>query len=134
MATKRITRVNELLKREVASYLYRLINDVDFDMSAVTVTKVETASNLRNAHVYISIRDHVLERESMLDTIRSHRLEMQQHINKTMRLKYTPHLHFELDESIEKGDRVLNLIAQLEEQYGVSTDEHTDPESESTTS
>ncbi len=128
MASNRITRVNELLKREIASYLYRLINEVDFDMSAVTVTKVHTASNLRNARVFISIREHYLERDEMLETISGHRLAMQQHINKTMRLKYTPQLHFELDESIEKGDRVLHLIAELEEEYGEPSSETTDPE------
>ncbi len=130
MATKRITRVNELLKREIAAYLYRLINEGGFDMSAVTVTQVNTAPNLRNARVYISIRNHVLEREAMLDTIRGHRHAMQQHINETMRLKYTPHLTFELDTSIEKGDRVLNLMAKLEEEYGESPVEEADPESD----
>lgn len=130
MASKRITRVNELLKREIAEFLYRLINEGGFDMSAVTVTQVVTASNLRNARVFVSIRDHVLEREAMLDTISSHRHAIQQHINKTTRLKYTPQLTFELDESIEKGDRVLNLIAELEEEYGEPPPDTTDPESD----
>lgn len=130
MSSKRIIRVNELLKREIAGYLFRLINEGGFDLSALTVTKVETASNLRNARVYVSIREHLLEREEMLDVLRSHGPAMQQHINRTMRLKYTPHLHFELDESIEKGDRVLHLISELEEQYGVPSSETTDTESE----
>jgi len=130
MASKRITRVNELLKREIAAYLYRLINEVDFDLSAVTVTQVSTAPNLRNARVYVSIREHELEREAMLDIIRGHRHAMQKHINETMRLKYTPQLNFELDQSIEKGDRVLHLIAELEEEYGEPSPEPADPESE----
>ncbi len=129
MPNQRITRVNELLKREIAAYMYRLISEVDFDISAVTVTHVVTAPNLRHARVFISIRDHVLEREEMLETIGSHRLAFQRHINDALSLKYTPHLEFELDESIEKGDRVLNLIAELEEEYGTPpAEESTDPE------
>jgi len=131
MGSQRITRVNELLKREIAAYLYRLIHEGSFDLSAVTVTHVVTASNLRNARVFISIRDHVEERNEMMNVIRSHRLSIQQHINQAMRLKYTPHLNFELDRSIEKGDHVLNLITELEQQYGDSSSEPTDPESES---
>lgn len=119
MPSQRIIRVNELLKREIAAYLYRLINSGDFDMSAVTVTQVSTAPNLRHARVWVSIRDHVLERETMLDEIRAHRKPLQQHLNRTVRLKYTPHLEFELDESIEKGDHVLHLIEELEQEYGV---------------
>lgn len=131
MPSQRITRVNELLKREIAAYMYRLISEVDFDIAAVTVTHVVTAPNLRHARVFISIRDHVLEREEMLETIGKHRLAFQRHINDTLRLKYTPHLEFELDDSIEKGDHVLNLIAQLEEEYGTPPpEESTDPESE----
>ncbi len=130
MPSQRITRVNELLKREIASYLYRLINEVDFDISAVTVTQVVTAPNLRHARVFVSIREHVLEREAMLDVLREKRNAVQQHINRTIRLKYTPQLTFELDESIEKGDHVLHLIDELEKEYGDATRETTDPESD----
>jgi ribosome-binding factor A len=132
MGSQRITRVNELLKREIAAYLYRLIHESDFDLSAVTVTHVVTASNLRNARVFISIRDHIEDRDEMMAVIRSHRLSIQQHINQAMRLKYTPHLYFELDRSIEKGDHVLNLISELEQHYGEPSSEPTDPESEPT--
>ena len=130
MASKRMIRVNELLKRELAAYLYRLTHDGNLDLAAITVTQVSTAPNLRTAQVYISIRDHKLEREEMLNAIREHRLEMQQHINKTLHLKYTPQLTFKQDESIEKGDHVLHLISELEEKYGEPPDETTDPESE----
>jgi ribosome-binding factor A len=130
MASQRITRVNELLKREIAAYLYRTIHDQGFDFSAVTVTHVVTASNLRNARVFVSIRDHDGERQDMMNVLREHRRDIQQHLNQTLRLKYTPHLEFELDESIEKGDHVLNLIAQLEEEYGASRSTPADGESE----
>lgn len=132
MPSKRITRVNELLKREIAAYLYRLINEGDFDISAVTVTQVSTAPNLRQARVFISIREHELEREAMLDVIAGHRHAMQKHINDTLRLKYTPQLQFELDTSIEKGDHVLNLIAKLEKEYDAPPPPTTDPQSGST--
>lgn len=117
MENNRMTRVNELLRREIAAYMFRVINEENFDVSAITVTRVDTSSNLRHARVFISIRDHQGERHSMLSTIRSHRNAFQQHINDTVRLKYTPQLRFSLDETIEKGDRVLNLIAQLEHEH-----------------
>ncbi len=126
MPSQRLIRVNELLKREIAAYLYRLINEGGFDFAAVTVTQVMTAPNLRHAKVLISIRDHVLEREEMLDRIREHRKPLQQHLNRHVRLKYTPHLEFELDDSIAKGDHVLQLIAELEKEYDVSTDNESD--------
>jgi ribosome-binding factor A len=109
-----MTRVNELLKREIAGELYRVMNDRGFDLSAITVTRVDTSPNLRHARVYVSVRDHQGEREHMLRQVESHRAEIQQHLNKHTKLKYTPHLDFKLDESIEAGDKVLSIISQLE--------------------
>ncbi len=127
MGISRMTRVNELIKREIASEIYRLVNEAGFDLSAVTVTQVITSSNLRHARVLVSIRDHEGERGRMLGQLARHRATIQQGINKHLSLKYTPQLTFELDESIEKGDRVLNLISQLEEDYREQQpDEHDD--------
>jgi len=120
MSTKRMTRVNELLRREIAETLYRQINEADFDFSAVTVTHVVTSSNLRHAKVLVSIRDHEMDRYDMLTTLRSKRKVIQQQINKDLTLKYTPQLSFELDESIERGDHVLQIISEMEQRYGIS--------------
>lgn len=114
MSTDRLIRVNALLKREIGSYLFRIMNDNKFDLSAVTITRVATSKDLREARVFVSIRDHHAERARMLAILRHHRAEIQAHINDTIVLKYTPCLTFELDTSLEEGDHVLNLIAQLE--------------------
>lgn len=114
MGSNRLVRVNELLKRELAVGLYRVMNEKGFDFSAVTVTRVEIASNLRHAKVGISIRDHQEDREAMLALIRKHRAELQEHLKRHVVLKYTPQLEFALDASIEEGDRVLALIEALE--------------------
>ena len=114
MSVKRLTRVNELLKREIAAGLFRVMNEAGFDLSAVTVTHVITSSDLRTARVLVSIRDHQRERGRMLSLLRHHRSTIQDIVHKNVILKYTPHLSFELDPSLEEGDRVLSLIAQLE--------------------
>jgi ribosome-binding factor A len=122
MSIKRMTRINELLRREIAEALYRLINEADFDFSAVTVTRVETSSNLRFAKVMVSIRDHHMDRDGMMATLRAKRKEIQQLINKDLTMKYTPQLAFELDESIERGDHVLQIISEMEQKYGIPPD------------
>jgi len=127
MSQKRLTRVNELIKREIASALFRIMNEAGFDLTAVTVTAVETGSDLRTALVRISIRDHVAERENMLALLRRHRAEIQERLHKNVILKYTPRLTFTLDESIERGDRVLRILQDMEaegclEQRGPASD------------
>ncbi|MBU4200355.1 MAG: 30S ribosome-binding factor RbfA [Verrucomicrobia bacterium] len=114
MSVDRLIRVNALLKREIGSYLFRIMNENQFDLSAVTITRVATSKDLREARVFVSIRDHHGERARMLAILRKHRAEIQAHISATIVLKYTPCLTFEPDTSVEEGDHVLNLIAQLE--------------------
>ncbi|MBP7831154.1 MAG: 30S ribosome-binding factor RbfA [Kiritimatiellae bacterium] len=114
MSHQRMVRVNELLKREVAAALFRVVNEAGFDLTAVTVTGVEVGSDLRTAVVRVSIRDHRGEREHMLQLLKKHRADIQEILHRHVILKYTPRLTFELDESIERGDRVLGILHQME--------------------
>jgi ribosome-binding factor A len=124
MASQRITRVNELIRREISGALFRLMNERDFDMSAVTVTRVITNPNLRAATVFVSIRDHEDDRKAMMNLLRKHRREMQELIARHLTLKYTPRLRFQLDDSIEKGDHVLDVLAQIDhEEPGAEAEE-----------
>ncbi|MDA0578071.1 MAG: 30S ribosome-binding factor RbfA [Verrucomicrobia bacterium] len=114
MSTRRMTRVNELIRRELGEALFRLMHENAFDMAAVTITHVITSPNLRHARVLVSIRDHEKDRGSMLSLIRRHRVQMQDLINRNLGLKFTPKLAFELDTSIERGDRVLDLLSHMD--------------------
>jgi len=114
MSSARIIRVNELLKREIASDILRLFATDRFDTSAITVTRVETTPDLREAKVHISIFEHEEERVDMIRFLNKHRKEIQARMSQNVILKYTPRLHFKLDTSIEGGDRVLGILSQLD--------------------
>jgi ribosome-binding factor A len=113
MKTDRLTRVNELLRREIGVILYRLLAQSQFDLAALTITHVITNSDLRSARVLISIRCHEHERRAMLQRIQHLHGEIQEGIAKVVVLKYTPKLLFALDSSIEIGDRVLDILSKL---------------------
>jgi ribosome-binding factor A len=104
-----------LLRREIGERLFHVINEEGFDMSAVTITQVITSRNLKNARVMVSIRDHHQERGKMLGLLARHRRELQSHINKTLGMKFTPRLAFELDTSLEKGNHILDLLTKIEQ-------------------
>ncbi|MCX6996073.1 MAG: 30S ribosome-binding factor RbfA [Kiritimatiellaeota bacterium] len=117
MAVPRLTRVNELLKREIAGALFRVMTGDDFDLAAVTVTHVFTSSDLHTARVLVSIRGHAADRTRLLHQLQRHRGEIQHLISKVVILKYTPQLNFALDPSLEEGDHVLRLIENMETQH-----------------
>jgi ribosome-binding factor A len=114
MGIPRLVRVNELLKREIAEDLYRNYSMTDFDAAALTVTRVECAADLRDANVFVSIFGHEDERDRMISYLNRHRQEIIRLMIKRVKLKYTPRLHFILDESIEGGDHILSLLAEME--------------------
>ncbi len=114
MASGRIIRVNELLKREISSDILRLFANSHFDTGSITVTRVETAPDLRDAAVHVSIFGHEDERMKMIHFLNRHRKDIQSRMSENVKIKYTPRLHFKLDTSIEAGDRVLGILAQLE--------------------
>ena len=113
MNTDRITRINELLRREIAEALFHVLNESNLDLSAITITRVIASRNLRNARVLVSIRNNVERRKSIIGMLARHRVEMQAMINKDCQLKFTPRLVFELDPSLEKGDHVLSVLSTL---------------------
>jgi len=94
--------------------LFHGLAEGEADLSTITVTGVQASTNLRNARVKVSIRDTDEKRHEVLSALKRHRVELQDIINKNMKLKYTPRLAFELDLSVEKGDHVLQVLSELE--------------------
>ena len=113
----RLTRVNALLKREIAESLYRVFAGKDFDFAAVTVTHVFVSSDLHTARVLVSILGHEKDRIGILRQLQQHHGPIQKLLSKHVILKYTPQLHFELDTSLEQGDHILRLLEKIETEH-----------------
>ena len=114
MSVRRMNRVNELLKREIGQQLYRIVDECDIDMSAVTITRVVTSGDLRNAQVFVSVRDGDKSPKAVVSRLRRYRVELQSLISRNIVLRFTPRLSFTLDTSLQEGDRVLGILRDLE--------------------
>lgn len=111
----RLTRVNELLKREIADSLERSLL-FSSNGALVSVTEVKTSVDLRNATVFISIFVPKNGSKSEIwNEILQKRIEIQHKIAKNLKFKHTPVISFKLDERLEEGDRVLQLLNEMEE-------------------
>jgi ribosome-binding factor A len=107
----RLLRVNELLKRSLSGIIAREIN---FDSALVTISHVDVASDLKNAHVFVSVLRSE-NRATVMSKLESHRPALQAALGRQVTLKYTPHLVFHLDHSIERGARVIEIMDKLKE-------------------
>ena len=123
MSTNRMTRVNELLRREVAVCLYRMMDGSEIDLAVVTIVRVETSPDLRHAHIYVSVRGDEDVQKQVMRALARKRKAVQQEVSKHVVLKYTPHYQFQLDRSVAEGDRVLSILSEI-------TDGPVEPEDE----
>ena len=109
----RLTRVNELLKRELA----RLIEEMPGRPASMlaSVTQVNASVDLRQATVYVSIfGGEAAERRRLFAELEAERVAFQRELGRTLGFKHTPVLTFRDDQRQAQGDRVLEIIAESE--------------------
>jgi ribosome-binding factor A len=79
-----------------------------------TITDVQTAPDLRHAKVLVSVIGQADERKATLAAM-GHAMPFVRHeLGKRLRLKRIPEFHLELDDSVERGTRILHLLDELE--------------------
>lgn len=112
MAVNRLTRVNQLLRRELGLAFEKYICP-SLQGVLVTVTGVEITQELRDATVYVSVYGKPSDREKAMELINRKRALLQSEIARNVVLRFTPKLQFQLDRTAEKADRVMSIISEL---------------------
>lgn len=111
MASNRIGRINEEIRQELAA-LIRSLKDPRVQQSMVSVTAVETTSDLRYAKVFISVLDKARTQET-LKGLKSAGGWLRRELGARLRLRCTPELVFTEDTSIGYGAHIADLLASL---------------------
>lgn len=113
MATRRIARLNEQVRADVAELIAREMKDPRI-AGLVTVTAAELSPDLRYARVFISVLGSEEEREKTLEALRNAAGFLRSKLAARMTTKRAPELHFALDTSIERGQRIMHLLHEVE--------------------
>ena len=107
----RLARVRELIKRELSEIVTR---ELTFEAKLVTIHDVDMTPDLKQAHIFVSAIGTEAERNAAIATLESHRTTLQHALSKRVTLKVTPRLHFKLDESIERGARIIEILETID--------------------
>ncbi|MFB5194181.1 30S ribosome-binding factor RbfA [Neobacillus sp. KR4-4] len=107
----RANRVGEQMKKELGDIIGRKIKDPRIGF--VTVTDVEVTGDLQQAKVYISVLGDEEQRENTLKGLAKAKGFIRTEIGHRIRLRKTPEIIFEWDESIDYGNRIDTLLHQL---------------------
>jgi len=106
----RLDRVNELIKRELDTLIRR---EVQMPAKLVTVKEVDVSPDLKHATVWMGMIGTREEQHASMAKLHGARKQLQGELPRRVVLKFTPQLHFKLDETGERGDRVLNILSNL---------------------
>jgi ribosome-binding factor A len=112
MSTLRHERVRELLKREIGEAIRREFHVNEAGL--ISVNDVDVAGDLKSAVVFISIFGNPAQQKRGLQLLTDNRVRIQGLVARSVVLKYTPTLKFIFDDSIVRGNRVLQIIEELE--------------------
>jgi ribosome-binding factor A len=110
----RIRRVSELIKQEVSEIVRRDVSTGN--VGFITVTGAEVAADLKTARVYVSMIGPKANRGAAIALLQRQRAHIQHELGRRIVLKYTPHLEFVYDDSLERGDRLLQIMDEIDKE------------------
>lgn len=112
MSTRRICRVNDVIRKEISSLLMHEIRDPRLG-GLLSVTEVDTSPDLRYAKVYVSVMGSEEEKQQVEKGLAAASGYLRRGLSERLTLRYIPQLSFLRDDSIERGSRMLEIIADL---------------------
>ena len=113
MPSNRIGRINEEIQRELSDQIRRLKDPRVSAAGMVSLTRVDTTSDLRYAKVYVSVLDKNAEKD-VLKGLRSVSGFLRRELGRALQLRYTPELQFQGDDSILHGAHILEVLRKVE--------------------
>ncbi|HYV17798.1 MAG TPA: 30S ribosome-binding factor RbfA [Verrucomicrobiae bacterium] len=122
--TTRTERLADLIRDEVARLLLREVKDPRIGF--VTLTGARVTPDLRQARLFVSVLGDEKARDAALEGLRRSAPFIQRALFRNLRLRHSPTLIFEIDDSLERGDRIEHIIQQLHEQETPGSDPEPD--------
>ncbi len=109
--SNRMDKINEELKKELSVIIDNNLKNPHIT-GIISVTKVKTSPDLRYARVFISLLNCKNVKET-LDGLKSASGFMRSELARRINLRYTPELRFEIDDSMEYGAKIENILKEI---------------------
>ena len=116
--SQRTQKIAEAIRREVSDLLLRGLKDSRVREGLASVTDVEVSGDLSHAKIFISVYGTDEESALTMEGLNSAAGYIRGVVGRRLNIRHAPDLHFELDESLQRGSRVIALLNQLKEGEG----------------
>ncbi|MEM1366591.1 MAG: 30S ribosome-binding factor RbfA [Cyanobacteria bacterium P01_H01_bin.15] len=128
--SRRVSRVSALIKREVSQMLLSEIKDDRVGSGMVSITDIDLSGDLQHAEIFVSIYGTEEAQAETMEGLQSSTVFVRRELSKRMNLRRVPSIRFSRDNSLERGDRMLDLLKKInrdrEEKPVVSASEATE--------
>lgn len=114
MSKVRNSRIGEQMKKELSQIIQREIKDPRIGF--VTVTGVEVTGDLQQAKVFISVMGSDEQKENSVKALQKAKGFIRSEVGRKIQLRHTPDLIFKMDESIEYGSKIENLLNDIKKE------------------
>jgi ribosome-binding factor A len=114
--TRRMSRVAELIKREVSQMILFELKDDRAGSGMVSVTEVDLSGDLQHAKIFVSIYGDDQTRAETMAALRAASGYIRSGLGKRIRLRRTPEVVFAEDRSLERGTQMISLLNQIEQE------------------
>jgi ribosome-binding factor A len=110
---QRQERLSALIREEISEILLRRVKDPRILSNFIVITEVEISKDLRYARIYVSVYGSEEEKRETMKGLESAKGFIRSELGKDLRIRFIPEISFELDESLERGDRILRKLKEL---------------------
>ena len=109
----RTDRIRKAIIREFSDILKHEIKDPILANQLISVTDVEVSGDMRHAKVFVSIMAEESLQEDIMTVLLENKSKIRSAIGQRIRLRYTPEIDIKLDNSLERGTRITQLLNQI---------------------
>lgn len=113
--SRRVSRVSSLIKREISQMLLNGIKDDRVGAGMVSITDIDLSGDLQHATIFVSIYGTEAAKIETMEGLKASTAFVRKELGHRIRLRRSPEIFFEEDTSLERGDRMLNLLNKISE-------------------
>lgn len=115
MAGFRIERIDSELQKAIADIVANRLRNPEIDGIIISITDVDTASDLSYSKVSVSVLGDRNTKDMVIAILNNAKSFIRKELMGMVRLRTMPNLEFKLDESYEKGQKIISLIDKISE-------------------
>lgn len=110
--SNRTARVNELIQRELSAILRRAYQH---EAAAISIISVTISPDLHDGKVFVAITGDEADEREKLRWLEANAKKLRHHLAQKISLKTVPLLTYEIDTATARGNRILNILAEIEQ-------------------